>query len=289
MSDIPESKKRPRESCTSSTNKRFCSQCDPRFCTYASHADYAVVSTPLPVAQLFTCPKILGSAEQFCEAFFHVMKSPEYGIPHHMSIFGTQEDKCRMQCVSLVAHLQSSDSFTHFLARYTNCRRKHTEQLMAEDASLLSLLSKLDTSRSYTFEIHLKFQPCHKSGGNATYYPEGYLFQGLTDQRSCTTILIDFYNQWLKPRGIGLTVYIASIYKANWEFATRPDDLQTVANALEGVKLLIRSGIELKAFSLPQWQFLSGLAHDVPLAHLGLEERVKTDVKNGLFLDKLKK
>jgi len=263
----------PRQSCSKQVIP-FCPDCDPRYCTYDSHTQRKTTREPF----------ILGDAKLFCEALYHVGKSPELGTTNHCSIYGQETDECRMQCVTMVVRVND------FVTRYTNCRRKHTEQLMAEDYILRLYLQGIkDTDMT----IYLKFQPCHHSGGNAKWYPEGYLFQGKCDSRSCCEVLLRFFQEHLLPRNISLRIKIASLYKANWEFATREDDLKTVENAQLGLQLLRDHGIVLESMKINDWKWLATLttnvSEEILLKEPTLSRRAQIDQATEKYLLKIKK
>lgn len=260
-----------RDSCAAELHQHsVCANCDMRKCTYHSHMELKKVPGQC----------ILGVKKQFCEAFFHIFPSPELKIEHHLTIDNTKNDQCRLQCVSMVVRLGKRD----FICRYTNCRRIHCEQLMATDPLLHQALLK---SKAKTLMIYLKFQPCHFSSGNPARFPDGYLFQGKSDERSCTNILIDFDARYIKPLGKRTEVAVANIYKADWQFKgfrKREDDLQTVQNAREGIQLLIKNGITLRGMTEKDWCFLAEQTFDVTYEHLMLQERIQADKGNEYFL-----
>ncbi len=136
--------------------------------------------------------------------------------------------------------------------------------------------------------MYMKFQPCHHSSGNARIYTEGYLFKNKTDIRSCTELLLDFYLNTLKPLGIVLCIKTASIYKANWEFSVRPDDVKTTEKAFEGVCILLKNGIHLQCITPADWVFLATLSTDVNHLNLFSSARLKTDNGIAKFYEKTK-
>jgi hypothetical protein len=223
---------------------------------------------------------LLGTPDQFCEAFYHIFKNPELKSDTHVCIPG-KETKCRAQCPAMVARLQDSKGKDICLIRYTNCYLEHSELFFSKDPLLLKHIEQHDIAK---ITLMMKYQPCHHSGGNSTRYPEGYLFDGQCDARSCTLILIQFYIDHLKPRKIELIVKPCGIYKAHWEFAEREDDKVTVANAREGIHLLMKAGIKICCVHPSDWEFLSRFITTQP--NLYKEQRLQLDYNIQLFLDK---
>jgi hypothetical protein len=213
--------------------------------------------------------QILEEPDQFCEALFHMFPSREFGLETHGCINGEIKDNCRPQSLVLIAQLNN------LTARYTNCRRQHAEQFMINDSAMMSCIQSAKPGDDLI--MYMKFQPCHHSSGNARVNPEGYLFKNKCDTRSCTALVREFYVNELKPRGLRLVIKCASIYKANWEYAVRPDDIATVANALEGVRVLMRIGVSLESIQPADWVFLASLANNILDANLFSSTRLTTD------------
>lgn len=239
-----------------------CTICDPAFCTYPEHVCHNGPNA-----------KLLQSSEQFCEGLFHIFPAPEFGLEVHGCINGSTQDNCRPQSLVLVVQ------FGDILARYTNCRRKHAEQFMIGDPILRKAIEECVSDQTLT--MFMKFQPCHHSGGNARVCPEGYR----DDTRSCTLLVCQFYETVLKPRNIKLVVKCSSIYKANWEFCKREDDIKATALALEGVRKLISSGIDLQCVQPHDWVFLASLADGIDYLHLFSPARLSTDQGIAKFFD----
>ncbi len=117
----------------------FCPNCDMNLCTYATHIEH----------KEHPQQRILGTAVQFCEAFFHIFRSPELQIEDHVNIFNTNHDDCRLQCVSMIVRLGKE-----FISRYTNCRRTHCEEFMVKDEKLQKTLAN---TKCKLLTIYLKF------------------------------------------------------------------------------------------------------------------------------------
>jgi hypothetical protein len=253
-----------------SNHQSTCKECDPSFCTYSSHILHSSDKNPY----------LLETGSQFCESLFHIFPAPEFGLQEHGCISGEKKDNCRPQCLVLIA------KFPGFLARYTNCRRTHAEQFMIHDPILHKALKLAKLGDELV--MYMKFQPCNHSSGNARIHPEGYLFKNKMDSRSCTELVLKFYLETLKPLGIILTIKTASIYKANWEFSKRPDDVATTEKALEGVRILLKNNINLQSITPADWVFLASLSTNVNHLNLFSSARLKTDNGIAKFFEKTK-
>lgn len=202
---------------------------------------------------------LIGTNEQFCTAFFHVFPCWEWGIKKHVCLHKDSRN-CRHRNVTLIAVTRKfikgeNKKKTTKIARYTNCITKnrapiHAEEFMIKDQSLLEELSF-----GSKITIYAQLQPCHHSGGNDS--------ESL-DVRSCTDLLLSWYEKTLKPRGIALTIRCANLYKCMWKFA--PEEIEHLpldkcfvnssTQALEGMKKLIKSDICVTAMSETSWRFL---------------------------------
>ena len=104
-----------------------------------------------------------------------------------------------------------------------------------------------------TLTIYNQLQPCHHSGGR----------DGTYDIRSCTEILIKWYNDKLKPKNITLKIQCGSIYKAVWKdqpskYGKYGEDIYktTAQNARDGITLILKSGIDMTMIDDDGWEFL---------------------------------
>jgi hypothetical protein len=185
--------------------------------------------------------------------------------------------------------------FGTMVARYTNCRRRHAEYQWSMDTKLAEYIKQMDpllktlpeyVKRHMKMTLFMKFQPCHHSAGNAKKYPEGYLFNKKADDRSCTDLVINFFNTVLKPRGLQLEIVLAGLYKVNWQRSRQEDDLTTVKNARQGFRnLLLTKGITLRASTTKDWIYLATFASDVHEQWLKWPSRVLTNEKIQEFID----
>lgn len=134
--------------------------------------------------------------------------------------------------------------------------------------------------------LFMKNHPCHHSGGNARKYPDGYLFNGKPDPRSCAEKIIRYYHTVLRPNNTQLVIKVAWLYKAFWKFAVREDDKFTVNKSLEGLKLLLSAGIVVQGMKLQDWIILANMCSEpIKLQNLMLESRRIADVNTQKFID----
>lgn len=165
-----------------------------------------------------------------------------------------------------------------FIARFTNCNRKHAEQFMVKDKRLLQYIQQNKPSMLVLF---LKHHPCHKSGGNALR-PGSFEF---TDERSCTNLIINFKNTVLKPNGVQLCLRVAWLYKAFWKQATLSHDIQASKNSLEGLQMLFKENIMVEAISKRDWIILANMCNEpINLNLLFSRKRMLADEFNARFL-----
>jgi hypothetical protein len=201
---------------------------------------------------------MLGSSEQFCSAFFHMHPLWELGLTETVCI-RRDWTKCNHKNITLICRVLSNESGkTLKTVRYTNCyargrRPIHAEEFMIEDKSLLVPNS--------TLILYDQLQPCHHSGGK----------DGEVDDRSCTEILISWYQTILVPLNISLKIECGSIYKAMWQsdiaqFGKTGDFEFTdkVVCAKDGIRKIFEAGIEMTMISEDGWQFLLSLTKFSP-------------------------
>ena len=177
--------------------------------------------------------------------------TPELQLSGHGCITGEKHDICRPFAMTLVVMTNRN-----FIARYTNCKTTHAEKFWVESTMFRE---HLQNKRPSSVHLFMKNHPCHHSGGNARRYPNGYLFNGKSDMRSCTEIVIEFYNKMLKPNGVSLHIHVASLYKAFWKNATREDDRTTSENSRRGLQLLLQANIDIDRIYLNHWMQLANL------------------------------
>lgn len=206
-----------------------------------------------------TAPHIGGAGglrtRQFCAGFFHVEASVEANARQVCLCYGP----CYRKTVTCVARLHSRGRDT-LVRIYSNCHRAagpalHAENFVVLDAVLREQIRSC--GEGDILVLYLTYQPCHFSGGHDR-----------TRDTSCTETLVRFHAEELAPRGIQLMIKVCYLYRAHWL------DMQSyspmITNALEGLRLLRRSGVLLEAMCRRDWQFLVGLT--VPQVRRAWEE-----------------
>jgi len=239
-----------------------CQRCNPEFCTYPEHVQYATVNNK----------QILGSKDSLCEGIFHVFPAPEFAIKEHGSLTGRVHDNCRPYAMTLVAICGE------LIGRFTNCNRKHAEEFLVSDKRMYN---HVRTFKPKAMVLFMKHHPCHHSSGNARRYPNGYVFNGQSDLKSCTMQMIRYYREVLQPNGVELWIKVAWLYKAFWKHATRDDDKQTVENSLTGLKMMLEAGIRFLAMEPHDWIILAGMCNE-PISLPILLSPARLTVDNGI-------
>lgn len=174
----------------------------------------------------------------------------------------------------------------NFIARYTNCKTTHAEHFWVQSTAFREHLHRKRPSAVYMF---MKHHPCHHSGGNARRFSTGYLFNGKSDARSCTELVINFYNNVLKPNDVSLHIHVASLYKAFWQNSTRDDDRTTSENSRIGLQMLLQANINIDRIYSHHWLQLANLCtKPVKIENMFVAHRVKTDEFVKEFIEKEK-
>lgn len=221
----------------------------------------------------------MGTPDQLCEGLFHVFPIKELRFKGHGCINGQKHDICRPHAMTMIVRTNKN-----FVGRYTNCKTVHAEQIWTQSTLFSEHLKHTRPTAVYLF---MKYHPCHHSGGNARRYPEGYMFGGNTDSRSCTNLVIDFFKRVLQPQNVTLHIHVASLFKASWQFATREDDKKTSENSLLGLRLLLEAGIEVDCMYMHHWLQLANLCESpIQLENILTEKRLGADAFVHDFINK---
>ncbi len=248
-----------------------CERCNPEYCTYPEHVCYSSPQNK----------HILGTKDALCEGIFHVFPAPEFHIKTHGSLTGRIHDNCRPYAMTLV--VMCGD----LIARFTNCNRKHAEEFLVCDKRMFH---HIRTFKPKAMVLFMKHHPCHHSSGNARRYPNGYVFNGVGDSKSCALQMIRYYHEVLQPNGVALVIKVAWLYKAFWKNATRDDDKQTVANSLEGLEMMLEAGIRFQAMQPHDWIILANMCTEpIALPVLLSPARLTVDKGIGMFLNEVQK
>ncbi|KAL1519825.1 hypothetical protein AB1Y20_023331 [Prymnesium parvum] len=160
---------------------------------------------------------LLGTADELCDAFFHVRATPEAGLP--LSCVRQPAGECEGRNTVIVAALHAAGD-TPFVARYHNEGREyHAERVMIEHAGLLAAVR---AARGGCLRVHISLQPCHHSSASRDI--------------SCTRALFAFHERELLPRGVALELVVAYPYRSHWdaEHMTRAELIELGARTLFG-------------------------------------------------------
>lgn len=198
---------------------------------------------------------LLENRDKFCSSFFHVLPVWEFGIMKHTCLRDNEND-CVHKNVTMIARVDDKNGKLIKTIRYTNCIQKkrrpmHTEEFVIKDR-------RLSTPNTH-ITLYTQLQPCHHSGGrNGTY-----------DFRSCTELIVKWYNNILKPRNITLSIECGSLYKVMWtEDATKFNEFsqnmytESTNNARNGIKMIYDTGIEMTMITSDGWDFLLSQVKD---------------------------
>ena len=169
-------------------------------------------------------PPLLGTVAQFCAAFYHIEPTPEDGIAELCLSRECGGPVCPRKSVVCVARVQraaavgaraSDDAWTDtFVGRYFNCWQGatestvHAERFLLADAALGAAVAALPDGGGRLL-LYLTYQPCHHSGGHRRTAMGKHA-------TSCTELLLKHVEDVLRPRGLGLKLRIAYLYRVHW-------------------------------------------------------------------------
>ena len=186
--------------------------------------------------------------------------------------------KVQPRTVVAVAKFEKEDSSILYQARYTNCvpQMKHAEDFFKEDVENGELATKIEKNlEGGTITIYLTLQPCNKSTTRGT--------KGTPPDQSCCKTLKDIFTNKLKGRKIKLCVKPTNLcrlevknkdvndnaderkhkddkdYKGN----TVDEDEHLRRNAVRGIKMLMRHGVQVIEMTTEDWKYLFGMTEEV--------------------------
>ena len=210
--------------------------------------------------------KILENKHSLCAGLWHARNSWEFDTP-----ISCLMDECcsrtRSQCAqTMLVCVWNESRKLVFMIRYSNCKPLkghvvHTEERLVNDDELLTYLNP-----GCTIGVYSKYQPCHHSSGNSSYY----------DKRSCTKEMLLFARDILAPRGIKMYYYVSNIFRAIWD-KEDPYYNSKIVYARTGISLLRKCPeIQLRAYEPQDWAFLWSMCMDEELPS-NWQERMKLD------------
>eukprot|EP00281_Chroomonas_sp_CCMP1168_P033677 CAMPEP_0206245732 /NCGR_PEP_ID=MMETSP0047_2-20121206/18859_1 /ASSEMBLY_ACC=CAM_ASM_000192 /TAXON_ID=195065 /ORGANISM="Chroomonas mesostigmatica_cf, Strain CCMP1168" /LENGTH=298 /DNA_ID=CAMNT_0053671061 /DNA_START=346 /DNA_END=1239 /DNA_ORIENTATION=+ len=201
---------------------------------------------------------LLGDAQSFCAAFYHVKETPEAGGAAESCLRSAAagERRCSGKTVVCVARLSApvgtaeagaGDLEDVYVARYINCCSGAlcAESSFLEDGELRLAVSERGGAGSRLI-LYLNTQPCHFS----------------TDTRpnwSCSESLCRFQQECLEPRSMKLQIIAAYPYRCHWDPKSVPGRLAPkIENARKGSEFMRKASphVELRAFQPKDWEYL---------------------------------
>lgn len=204
---------------------------------------------------------LLGSARNFCAAFYHCKETPEAKITE--SCLRCNEDgtpsehaggaaRCSGKSVVALARvfrIKDGAPAEIYAARYKNCSSGAlcAESSLIEDLSLRRALEQEGGPDTH-LRVYLNASPCHFS----------------TDTRptwSCTEGLIRFQQEFLRPRSMQLEIVCSYPYRCHWDKHSVPARLAPkIESARQGIAAARAAGpgLVLRAFAEQDWIDLAG-------------------------------
>ena len=193
--------------------------------------------------------------------------------------------RCSKSQVGLIARLvRTGDSEPLYVARYANCFRGntecnvHAEEFMFSDSTLQDKINALSggpngkrgdgSGKPVQLLLYMTYQPCHHSGGalpRDELARAAYMDEMAEHATSCSERLRDWYLSVLVPQKVELQLILSDVYKATWENSLHPtmDERKAYASkssaAREGLRMLLREGIEMRSMQPADWDFLVSL------------------------------
>lgn len=208
----------------------------------------------------------LGSARQFCGAFWHIEATAEAGMSERCLNTGRGR-KCARKTVVVVARLQQRAAAKPggwedlHVARYHNCQRRdgtraHAETFLVADSRLRARIAALASDDAVhepsRLVLYMTYQPCHFSGGHTGE-------QMRSSAMSCTSLLLRYVRDVLSPARVPLELVISYVYRAHWQEGQFPAKYSpAVAAARDGIRLMAGAEeVSLRAFQREDWQSLA--------------------------------
>ena len=210
--------------------------------------------------------RILGSKHQFCAAFYHVH---EWGKREHYCLDETNciiakrvkdnDNKWSLQALNVVAVVKFEDEKGIILyeGRYTNCgkEQKHAEDFFKEDIKNGELGKKVEANPNGTITLYLTYQPCNKSTS----------IEGTANtpkDKTCCETLKKTFNKILLPKKIKLCVKAANTSRLSLAKETDAVKEKLRNNAVEGIKELMRIGVNISEMTPEDWDYLVTMTED---------------------------
>ena len=182
--------------------------------------------------------------------------------------------KAQPRTVVAVVKFEKEGGGVLYQARYTNCvpQRKHAEDFFKEDMEHGELAKKMqEYLEGGTITIYLTLQPCNKSTTTGT--------KGTSPDQSCCKTLKDIFTNRLQRRNIKLFVKPTNLCRLevkdrdvddNEDDKKHKDDKDDQGNtvdenehlrrnAVRGIKMLMRHGVQVIEMTTEDWEYLFGM------------------------------
>lgn len=193
---------------------------------------------------------LLGTIEQFCQAFWHIRETPEGGFA--ATCLNNNKCSTKPAIVLLV--------YGDYIARYSNCAdRYHAEDFIYQDLQLLNLLNSTIKQKLL---LYITLQPCHYSSKDM--------------KKSCTVNLIEF----AKQHNVEMEIVITYPYRTHWKILSQEDHAKydvAIKNAGAGLKLLVQH-FKVRAMSFKDWKYLMKFADKFEINNEKLNQRNAMDL-----------
>lgn len=210
----------------------------------------------------------LGSVGQFCAAFYHV-PAKQFTLHCHCC---PDKSQCKVgqridqngfsvhpKTVVAVIKCEDNDGTVTYEARYSNCYddKMHAEDYFKLDVEKGILPQLIHENKVSHITMYLTFQPCHMTVTGTNGARE--------DHSCCETLLTLFRDHQFPTRRNDIEICIkpAHIYKADQKLIPGEEQQNlAILNAAEGLKMLMREGIEVIRMDETDWEYLTAMLQD---------------------------
>ena len=227
---------------------------------------------------------------EFCAMFYHVTERKRDEIKYKC----LQSQNCQVEntpwsryAATVILYVRVTDATGRliFHARYGNCcdiaRRNtiHAEYFMLMDEEFRRAVKSLRDQKGGNIVVFMNKQPCFRS----TPHHTGKKSAGLK-RKECAKDLVNFYNLHCSSHSINFIINLCQLYKVDMD--PSPCYEKDIQNAQQGMQMMIKAGIELKAMSEESWTRLGTYA-GIELPEYRGSERGKLDRHIGKWVHRM--
>ena len=229
---------------------------------------------------------------QFCAMFYHVTETRQAEfrcLQRSECSVGRRGDKKKF-AETVVVYVRAMDENGRliFHARYGNCYEGahantiHAEYFMLADDDFRKAVKILRDQKGGYIDMYMNKQPCFRSTGHTK--------KTELKVKECAKDLTDFYNLYFLPHDIKLTINLCQLYKVDMSWLPHDRSLaQDITNAQLGLKIILSSGIQLKAMTEESWRKLAEFASiELPQYQGSSRQKLDSHVHNVLTVMKTK-